>query len=184
VIQLAWSPDGRTLAALTPDAALLLEPPHAWLALPKTSSNAQSVRTLAPRRRLPVDLLAHGLLAHGFAWTPDGQGLTVFLEQAGVSLDGERLVHLPLSGKPATPLVHIPENSSSSSSSRLGAFIWVPDGSGVLFAYGDPENTPTWLAEHWQTTSGFVARPARPLGICSWPQPPPGLFLYAAQGVA
>jgi hypothetical protein len=61
---------------------------------------------------------------------------------------------------------------------HLGPFAWMPDGSGVLFAYGERENAPTSGAENW-VTSGYMARLSRPLGFpCYIPEPPPGLFAY------
>lgn len=170
VLQLAWSLDGRTLAALTPIEALLLEPPRAWLTMPGGQPASVSRHTLAPRRRLPVDGLAHE-----FAWAPDGHGLTVLREGESGSFDGEWLASLPLNGNRATQLFPIPQNDGS----RLGTFAWTPDDSGVLFAYGEREMAPDWHAEGW-FASGFVAQPARPLGFgCPIPEPPPRLFFYA-----
>jgi hypothetical protein len=178
VIQLAWSSDGHTLAALAHFEVLLLEPPREWLTVPDILFHSLPVRRLAARRKFPSGLMPHGFArAHGFAWAPDGHRLVVLLEGAGGDhLDGERLALLLLDGSPDTPLVPI----SPGEGLHLGAFTWTPDGSGLLFAYGEREDAPTWRADSW-FTSGFAARPARPLGFgCFRAIPPPGLFFYDA----
>lgn len=172
MIQLAWSPNGRTLAALTSNTVLLLEPPRAWLKVPNASPPVVAQRSLPPRHRLPVDGLAQGGV-----WAPNSQELAVFLEGGDTTLNGAGLARLPLSGKPASLLFPIPQDTGS----NVGAFAWTPDGNGLLFAYGERKISPTWLTEHWPAT-GYVAHPAysaRPLGLpCYIPEPPPGLFTY------
>ncbi|GEM_PF-2206167 len=177
--QIAWSPDGRSLALL---AGNVVSGSHQlWLVslahLPPSVFSAQAHPhsfTMTPMllEQMPNDTNANSAVITTvsmiFFWTPDSRALTLLTT---TNLLETRISQLDLASREETVVFPKIGISSDKGYSILAA-TWTPDGHSLIFAADFWGTNPTAYQADSQTRS------AQTTGICACPHPPDALYLY------
>lgn len=180
--QIAWSPDGRTLAILTTHALLLAPAPA-----PNAISNAASAGHAATGALRGATRIALTNQARRIAWAPDSNAISVVISVPGNDLD--QVIQHPLDASTSpTVLLSLPTSyPDDRANPSLGSLVYSTDGRMLLFAFGSrefglfPQSTPPPSVGDAYQPDGRAARipqtALRPQ-ICECPNPPTGLFAY------
>ena len=171
-MQVAWSPDGQTLAVLDSHTLLLLAAPSpaTSAAAPHDGQFLKSV--LTPRLRIPLQQSARQM-----AWSPDGHSVAVVNQDNGANQF--QITRYPLdSSKPPTPLF-----GPDSYRGPIGPIAYSTDGRTLIFAAGVREvhmflpRRPLATGSSANHPGSFSAQAFRPQ-TCGCPLPPAGLYAY------
>jgi hypothetical protein len=182
VVQIAWSPDGQSLAVLTPQELLLFLAPSPSVLMQAARSGQRKTLALHYRRRIIMTQRAHGIL-----WAPDSNSVTI-VSQTSDSADDEVNRYSLDTSTPPVKLLNLSTAVPNRRiySAAIGAIAYSPDRRTLLFSYGareagllasdagsiSGENLPNALSG--KHTSLSVFRPQ----VCYCPQPPTGLYAY------
>ncbi|HEY7339576.1 MAG TPA: hypothetical protein VH591_01735 [Ktedonobacterales bacterium] len=177
-LQVAWSPDGQTLAVLDSQTLLLLTAPSP-ATIAKASHTGHFVKSvLTPRLRIPLQQSALEM-----AWAPNGHSMAVVSRDKDKVTLPYQITQYPLNtSKPPTPLFGPDEYGSP-----IGPIAYSFDGRALIFAAGarqfdvfPPRNPLATPGSAYRSSSYTAQIPQvglRPQ-ICDCPQPPAGLYSY------
>jgi hypothetical protein len=184
VVQIAWSPDGQSLAVLTPQKLLLYTAPSpSQLMQAARSGHGQ---TLELHNHVIIDM---GQLAHAILWTSDSNSVTIVSQTSNGENEDVSRYSLGTSAPPVRLLdITITVATRRTYSAAIGGITYSPDQRMLLFSFGAreagllPDEAESNTDVKYQTsdaisgkhTSLSIIRPQ----ICLCPYPPTGLYAY------